>query len=271
MSSYPKVIVKILIDQDEYQRLQDCETQLKEYHQKEKKNLELISTEHSENQQTNKLNEQIGKGEEQLNSNALLTKDVIQQIVNVVKLEIVKELNLNNTNVNFPPTETKFNNQQVGHGNEDLLRPTVKLSSLDLSPEPGGNLTETTNSQHDIYDAHNVLKMIPKIYYNKAKLLLNWIENNPSEVTFSNDGSLIIDSINIPNSNIKIIIPALFQKRKSFVPGLTELATKLSLMNQGHLIKKGILKTLKRPNNYKLSFLESTFDSKKKHWWYLGE
>lgn len=121
-----------------------------------------------------------------------------------------------------------------------------------------------------MFDENVLLNLVPNGFHIRAKELLQKIHENPMELNFSTDGTVYIDSESIPKSDIKVIFPALFiRKNKKAIPGLTETATKLASLGLGHLFFKGILKTLKRPLNYKFSETPSDF-KKHKNWWFLG-
>ncbi len=93
----------------------------------------------------------------------------------------------------------------------------------------------------------------------------------PASIDFNSDGELFIDSVSIPGANIFDIFPELFlRKKKKFITGLSDLATKIAFLNLGHLINKGIPRGLKRPTNYKLH--DQTIPDLKvfKNWWYMS-
>lgn len=94
------------------------------------------------------------------------------------------------------------------------------------------------------------------------------------EFSFNTDGEIFIDSRSIPNANIFEIFPALFIKSPKIINGLKEVTTKLSSLNLNHLFRKGMLKALKRPRNYKYALCvhnQEFMKDKYKHWWYLGK
>lgn len=94
------------------------------------------------------------------------------------------------------------------------------------------------------------------------------------DISFATNGTLFIDGKSIPNTDIKTIFPALFiRKEKKAITGLRETATKLASLGLGHLFFKGILKSLKRPANYKFSDEDLAVNYKKhniSHWWFIG-
>ena len=160
---------------------------------------------------------------------------------------------------------------QIGEGQADLIAPLAeKDSGYITAPDVAGTVGETKSQPHDVFDENLLIELVPSGFHARAKELLQKIHEFPMELNFGTDGTVFIDSQSIPNSDIKIIFPALFiRKNKKVIPGLKELATKLASMGFGHLFFKGILKSLKRPNNYKIS--ESAIDYKKhKNWWYIG-
>jgi len=138
------------------------------------------------------------------------------------------------------------------------------------APDPAGTVVETKSQPHDVFDEKLLIQLVPTGFHARAKELLEKIREIPMELSFATDGTVFIDSQSIPNSDIKIIFPALFiRKNKKAIIGLTETATKLASLGFGHLFFKGILKALKRPKNFKISD-EALAYKKHKNWWYIG-
>jgi len=151
-----------------------------------------------------------------------------------------------------------------------LLAPLTEDSHHETEPDPAGTIVETKSQPHDVFDENLLIQLVPNGFHTRAKELLEKIREFPMELSFASDGTVFIDSQSIPNSDIKTIFPALFiRKTKKIIPGLIETATKLASMGAGQFFFKGILKTLKRPKNYKLS--EEALNYKKhKNWWFIG-
>lgn len=164
------------------------------------------------------------------------------------------------------------NINQTGEGTSDLLPPLTEDIHFKTAPDPAGTVVQSKSEPHDVFDSNLLLDLVPSGFHARAKELLEKINQNPMEISFSTDGTVYIDSKSIPNTDIKIIFPALFiRKNKKSITGLKETATKLASLGFGHLFFKGILKTLKRPNNYKFSDHETSHNYKKhKHWWFIG-
>ena len=153
-----------------------------------------------------------------------------------------------------------------------MLPPLTEDVHFKTAPDPAGTVVQNKSEPHDVFDSNLLLELVPAGFHARAKELLEKIKQNPMEISFATDGTVFIDSKSIPNTNIKIIFPALFiRKNKSSITGLKETATKLASLGFGHLFFKGILKTLKRPSNYKFLDYEKSHDLKKnKHWWFIG-
>lgn len=168
--------------------------------------------------------------------------------------------------------QNKSVTQQIGAG-----------LSNDLEPKPDNNIEPITvppvssqslhpkSLEHDQYAVEKLLKTVPDTFKSQAEELLQNIDSRPLELTFNQEGQIFIDSENLPGANIFLIFSQLFAKNKKGAPGLSEFATKLATMGLGHLFRKGILKSLKRPAQSTESYDHLQEDIKKlKHWWYIG-
>jgi len=152
-----------------------------------------------------------------------------------------------------------------------LLPPVPDIVNLHVEQPAAFVSEEQKSSQFDKFDEEKLLTEIPKKFQKNALELLEKIREDPLSIDFNSKGELFIDSVSIPNANIFHIFPELFvRKRKTIVPGLSDLATKIAYLNYGSLINKGIGKGLKRPKSYE--FHEETVPTLKefKNWWYMS-
>jgi len=120
----------------------------------------------------------------------------------------------------------------------DNAKPTV---TSDVKPE---NTTPAIsfgveikhNDLNDKFDVQHLVKLVPKLYQQKALSLLQKIEQQPSDINFDSDGVIFINSESIPSSNIFKVLPALYKKRHpKNLPGFYELVNKLKEINLKHL------------------------------------
>ena len=113
------------------------------------------------------------------------------------------------------------------------------------------------------------LKTLQPKFRRLGQILLKEFNHQANQITWTPDGSLLIDEVSIPRSNIFVIFPLLFKTRnfRHDVPGLDELLIKIEEMGLSHLIKSKLAKgrgTFARKN----SPLNPPGTSTK--WWYIG-
>lgn len=190
------------------------------------------------------------------------------------------------------------NSKQVGSGN--FIVPADSLNKIETSalkeeidpekPLINYSVPLKKNDDNDDYDESALLHLIPEKDELKAKFLLKQIEDRGSELTWNSSGVVFIDNISIPNSNIFIIYPHLFQKSmpKRKIAGLIETIKKLELMGFGNLFTvrcstnadelsnstdllhgEGASRGLKSDEN---EATDVSLDQKLSYefWWYLG-
>lgn len=95
---------------------------------------------------------------------------------------------------------------------------------------------------------------MPRRFKNNAIELLNYFDKNGEKITFNSAGTIFIDQVSLPNSNIFEIFPILFRKNSSRkqVPCLYDFIERLEQLGLAHLISIGKKKNLKvRKNNLK--------------------
>ena len=152
-----------------------------------------------------------------------------------------------------------------------------------MEPKPDKNIEPVTlppvstqslhpkSLEHDQYAVEKLLTTVPETFKPAAEELLANIDSRPLELTFNQEGQVFIDSESLPEANIYLIFSQLFTKGKKGASGLSEVATKLASMGLGHLFRRGILKSLKRPSHSTDNFDHLQEDIKKlKHWWYIA-
>ena len=162
------------------------------------------------------------------------------------------------------------------------LGPAAPIVSAnpDTKPEGSFEIKNTKNDLNSSFDEQELLKCIPPYSRRLAQVLLEQINLRANELTWMPDGTILIDEVSIPKSNIFILFPLLFKASKSSSkpPGYVELIEKINQMGLDHLIKTKLSKAQKRSNNELLAGNaqgsnnsdEQSTSSKKEKWWYLG-
>jgi len=272
------VIVKILIDFEDYLKLKEYQKQIEEIHSKKRETLRITPEEKPIDSDTNNTS-QIGEGHQRETEGHLgsgndnegkvqvkkFCTEVNTNFIETIVAKVLVSLNQQQANKNLDEPKS-----QTGEG-VDLLPPTANFIESNVIPPLASGSLKVKSTQHDKFDDKKLLDSIPTKFLKRATILLNKIKNIPLQIDFNSNGDLFIDGQNIPNANIYLIFPELFiRKKKRPIIGLSELATKISYLGCGFLIAKGITKGLKRPKNYKIH--ESTEHSLKefKNWWYVS-
>lgn len=112
---------------------------------------------------------------------------------------------------------------------------------------------------NDSFDEKELLKLISTGNRKQAKVLLDQFNKRGHDLTWTSDGTILIDEISIPESNIFVLFPLLFKRSKSNLPGFNAFVNKIKEMGLDHLIKARPIKEVKT--------IETT---NSQNWWYLG-
>lgn len=119
---------------------------------------------------------------------------------------------------------------------------------------------------NDKFDAKKLISKVPKQWREKAKHLLEEIDNRSAELTFDCQGNIFIDGESIPHSNILRYFPLLYKKRTpKDLPGFEDFVQKLKTMGLESLF---ILQMHKK-SKIKLDSIISNSMSEK-NWWVLN-
>lgn len=141
---------------------------------------------------------------------------------------------------------------------DDSQKPTTSRAAYDV--------LVNKNDENDPFDEQVLLQRVPENHRNNAKKLLKVFDSHPEDITWNTSGILFIDDVAIPNSDIKLIFPKLFEKTDDLnfnVKGLEELVFKIQLMGYGNLISR------KHAPIVNLDDLSSD-DSESTPWYYIG-
>jgi hypothetical protein len=98
-----------------------------------------------------------------------------------------------------------------------------------------------------------------------ASELLKIFDKSGEQLTYNSTGSIFIDQVAVPNSNIFELFPLLFKaKAPKNTPGLMELFEKLNEMGLLHLVS--LKKIKKQQSNSEIVSLSENDTN----YWYLG-
>lgn len=124
------------------------------------------------------------------------------------------------------------------------------------------------NDFNDQFDENELLNFVPKSKQKLARQLLKVIDARANELTWNSSGTIFVDQIAVPNSNIFLCFPYLYkQKKPKNLNGFNELLQKLIDMGlQDFLsVKHGPRKPLPDTD------LNVSMDTEQNvPWWYLG-
>ena len=166
-----------------------------------------------------------------------------------------------NTQPNAPIATSHWQNYNLNPPN------TSFLSTPNSNPALKFDNTTIKNDKNDHFDQRRLLKFVPSQFKQKAKQLLEKIEENPEQLTFSADGIIYIDKTSIPNSDICHLFPYLFKLRHpKHLEGFDDFLNKINEMGLGHLTKQSSPKS----SITRTQLNQQTKNGVKKNWWYLG-
>jgi hypothetical protein len=126
------------------------------------------------------------------------------------------------------------------------------------------------NDDNDSFDEEELLRHVPESQRLKAKVLINYFNKNPEQITWNSSGVIFIDQVSIPNSNIFQIFHCLFDPKCSSgsKAGLDELVYKLKSLHLDHLISFEAKKDSPRDSSNASNTNNSNNDELP--WWFLG-
>lgn len=266
------VVMKIVIDYDKYlkyknleKRLEDCEAKLKKELSLKSENLQRNETKNDEEPNEEKevdqnVADQIGKGDLKLQE---INNDTLKTISDYIYRQIKSDFNISPKSEASPSSKV----EQIGLG--DLLQESPVESFMDTTPEPSLPLVVHKNQQHDQFDHQSYIEKLPKQHQKRATELLIVFDNNPSDITFDEQGIVYIDQKSLPNSDFFKLLPEFFKvKPNTKLPGFDELITKVASLGYGHLLNRSLTRGLNRKKDIAHSEYLKIKDMH--NWWYLG-
>lgn len=283
-------IAKILVDFDDFLRLKNSETKAKSFDEIKKKELNLVA-EHSSDfphSSTSTIqhgtgpasNKQHGKGPQQVQSHLPEQSNFnVHELISTVTSAVLKEIKSQHLkaepsqHLKAEPShdlkaEPSTVSNQIGKG--DVLPEVPEEVDLPNDPPLSFGVTQRKSVLHDDIDDANLILSVPEKYQEKASKLLKLLNKDSLTFSYNSKGEVYIDQTSVPNSDMFIIFPELFERKQKSVPGLSEVATKIAFLGLGHLINCGITKGLKRQKSFKENPSVSSQIRNLKHWYYIG-
>ena len=146
----------------------------------------------------------------------------------------------------------------------------VSTENPDTRPQLSFSIAHPKDDLNDKFDENHLLKTIQPKFRRQAQILLKEFDKRPNQITWTTDGTLLIDQISIPQSNIFVIFPLLFKSVRTAIklPGYQDLVLKIHEIGLGHLIKSKIVPQKKLRASAKIETGSSSQANQK--WWFLG-
>jgi hypothetical protein len=100
---------------------------------------------------------------------------------------------------------------------------------------------------------------------------LKYFNQNGEKITFNSAGTIFIDQVALPSSNIFEIFPILFKRKnlKRRIPGLNDFLEKLQELGLNHLVLLNKI-TTKTNQNQKKNLEDHGLKNEASNYWYLG-
>ena len=185
----------------------------------------------------------------------------IDKIADVVKQKLLPTVTAELTKL-IPAAATAAN---TAWQNFNLNQPAeLEVVPENTTPPLPFNNTVSKCDLNDVFDESRLLKLLPPSHRRKAEVLIRQFNKHPNELTWSSDGTILVDEVSIPNSDIYLLLPLLFKSsRQSKAPGFEDFVLKIKEMGLDHLINSKHVKSIK-------SIASSPKTNKSKNWWFIG-
>ena len=151
----------------------------------------------------------------------------------------------------------------------DRPEPTV-AASQDAPIEPPVNYDHTfvKTDLNDKADEKKVLHSVPKKYWPNAMRLLRAFDEKSEQLTYDCSGTIYIDQVAIPGSNIFLFMPLLFKKKNPDLAGFADFVAKITDMGLDHFITYRIKQLKLVTKTSSDSPLSGAIGND--NWWYIG-
>lgn len=128
---------------------------------------------------------------------------------------------------------------------------------------------------NDVFDEQKLLALVPNSHKKSAKILLTQFDKRGEELTWNSTGTIFINQISIPGSNIYVLFPLLFKKQYKKIQGFDEFVQKINDMGLNDLIVVKAKYKSYEPNDIVKQTLiggaNAKSDSIAVPWWYIGD
>ena len=205
------------------------------------------------------LDELHGRGENQTDDDSSSDSEHMDQYGSGLKKSqfIEKIASLVSQKLQPPIATTEWQNYNLNPPNVSILASTNSTPALKFE-------NVISNNKNDKFDQKRLLKFVPSNFKEKARQLLEKIEQNPEQLNFSSDGIIYINKTSIPNSDVFHLFPYLFKARRpKSLDGFEDFLNQIHEMGLTHLIKSPISKST-------ITKTQEAVMSSGPNWWYLG-
>ena len=146
----------------------------------------------------------------------------------------------------------------------------VSTENPDTTPSAPFAIAHTKDDLNDKYDEVHLLKTLSPKFRRQGQILLKEFDKRANQITWTGDGTLLIDQTSIPQSNIFVIFPLLFKATKfaTKLPGFEDLVLKIHEIGLGHLIKSKLRQG--KVSSKKLTVTSEAPSASNAKWWFIG-
>ena len=161
----------------------------------------------------------------------------------------------------------------------DRPEPPVAAGQDDsLQPPENYDHTFIKTDLNDKADEKKVLHCVPKKFWHNAIRLLRAFDEKSEQLTYDCSGTIYVDQVAIPGSNIFLFMPLLFKKKHPNLPGFSDFVAKITDMGLDHFMTyhlkqvKLVSKTSPINDSTASATSHASEDSKTSNdnWWYIG-
>ena len=185
----------------------------------------------------------------------------------------------------FPIPTSTIESEQEGEGSgsigtedqaDDSILPSIATAEKNIThfPSTSFNVQVLKNDLNDSFDEEKLLALIPASQKKNAKTLLQQFNIRSNELTWNSSGTIFINQIAIPSSNIFVLFPLLFKKSPPNLKCLLDFADKIYDMGLSDLIIFKLKHVNLEPNKITTIGGNIMHDEKGDQnvpWWYLGD
>ena len=259
-TSNSPIIIKVLIDLDEYLRI---ESKQKHFEEQEKKFKEQLVTSKIENQKENQV-EQGSSGENIQTENTAIHQfdaNTLKYLAQLVASELRGKVELE------PESETN----QIGSGASDFITQIPEPLTTNHDPAYANATLLIQGDENTPSNEIALLQNIPESFKSNAKKLLDAFSQRPDQLTWNSTGTIFINNISLPETDIYKLLPAAFRPTLSNrkLPGFQSFITQIATMGLAHLINNSLLRGLRR--KYLISNANEIYkETINGNWWYIG-